>query len=168
MSTVQTGNAMDPPQVTTNVVGFKRLRKHVTMTGGAGTLTLDDVRTCLPLTAPELRFVKLSVWGDDTENLSCVFPVGSSTNLHPGDNAVWSDTGVPGNARAQIHLTPAFEYRNFWFDAGMAGTTVLATFGSSPTDTATLIVDVTVQYRTAVQSCPAFAHLQKLQQLKLV
>ncbi len=114
MTTIRAGNAMDPPQTTTNVVGFKRIRKIVNTNGGTGQLTLGDVRSCLPLTTPDVRFVKLSVWSTDEATLSCVFPVGSSTNVHPGDDSAWTDDGVPGNSRAQIHLTPAFDYRNFW------------------------------------------------------
>jgi len=164
MSTVRAGNAIDPPQTTTNVVGTKRIRKLVPLTLKVGQLTLGDIRSCLPLTLPELRFLKLSVWGGDDTDLSCVFPVGSITNLHPGDDAVWNDTGTPGNQRAQIHLTPAFDYRNFWFNSGMPATTIIATFGADPgaPTLVNLIVDVTVQYRTAVQTCPALEHLDQI------
>jgi hypothetical protein len=139
-------------------------------TTGTGSLTLGDVRSCLPLVTPELRFVKLSVWGPDELTLSCVFPVGSASNIHPGDNATWTDDGVPGAKRAQIHLTPAFDYRNFWFVLGQADSTVLATFGVAPAPTAAtgLIVDITVNYRTAVQSCPALDHLHELRKFEFV
>lgn len=162
MSTMQAAGSFDPPQVTTNVVGVKRIRRLITTdTTGAGSLTLGELRSCLPLTTPELRFIKLSAWGGDTDPLSVVFPVGSGTNLHPGDDAAWSDIGVPGSRRAQVHLTPAFDYRNFWFSSGMSDSTVIATFVDGPPPAAP-IVDVTVQYRTAVQSCPALDHLAKL------
>jgi len=167
MSTVQAGNARDPPQTTTNVIGNKRIRKVVAIAAGVGSLTLGELRTCLPLTTPELRIIKLSVWGNDDDMLSCVFPVGSATNVHPGDNAVWTDNGTPGNQRAQIHLTPAFDYRNFWFLSTADPTIVIATFGlSSSTATGSLIVDITVQYRTAVQTCPALEHLQQIRALQ--
>jgi hypothetical protein len=145
---------------------MKRIRKEVALASGVGSLTLGDLRSCLPLTTPELRVIKLSAWGTDEETLSCVFPVGSATNVHPGDNAVWTDNGTPGNQRAQIHLTPAFDYRNFWFLSTADSTIVLATFGSSVTASEHIIVDVTVQYRTAVQTCPALEHLQQIRALE--
>lgn len=169
MSTVQTGGSRDPPQTTTNVVGIKRIRKLVTLVAGAGSLTIGDVRSCLPLDAPEMRIMKLSVWGPDANaslgsagNVSVVFPVGTASNSNPGDNSVWVDEGTTGQQRAQIHLLPCFEYRNFWFVTGVAAATLIATFGSAVA-TAQLIVDITVQYRTAIQSCPALEHLRALQ-----
>lgn len=164
MSTVRTGGPVDPPQTTTNVVGVKRIRHLVPITGGVGSLTLGDIRLCLPLTAPELRILKLSAWGRDGSQLSVVFPVGSAANLNPGDNSVWVDEGTTGQQRAQIHLTPCFEYRNFWFLTGLTGATVLATFGSgAATAGDQVIVDLTVQYRTAIQTCPALEHLRELE-----
>jgi len=166
MSTVRATGAFDPPQITTNVVGTKKIRHIVPITAGVGALTLNDIRACLPLTNPELRILKLSAWGPDgtvsaTSQLSVVFPVGLASNLVPGDNAVWVDEGTTGQQRAQVHLTPCFEYRNFWFLTGLAGTTVLATFGTTTLITS-VIVDLTVQYRTAVQTCPALEHLRRL------
>lgn len=162
MSTVRAAGPRDPPQTTTNVVGFKRIRKTVILTANVGSMTIGDLRNCLPLTTPELRIMKLSVWSSDTDTLSCVFPVGQSNNTNPGDNSVWSDDGTPGALRAQIHLVPCFEYRNFWFQAGVSNSTVVATFGSNSIATGNLIVDVTLQFRTAVQSCPALDHLNEL------
>lgn len=170
MSTVQTTGSRDPPQTSTNVVGSKRIRKIVTLAVGVGQLTIGDIRSCLPLTAPEIRILKLSVWGPDTSptatvpvgNISVVFPVGTASPLSPGDNSVWVDEGTIGQQRAQIHLLPCFEYRNFWFPSATPTGTLVATFGS-PVAAANLIVDITVQYRTAVQSCPALEHLHALQ-----
>jgi hypothetical protein len=165
MSTVMATNLMDPPQTSTNVVGFKRLRKVVTTAPntGLGSLTLGNLRSCLPLTDPELRVIKLSVWAPDAGPLSCVFPVGSSNNSHPGDDAAWSDEGVPGQSRSQIHITPAFDYRNFWWPSSVSADTLLATFvGNKSQQGGSLLVDVTVQYRTGVQSCPALLYLQQL------
>jgi hypothetical protein len=170
MSTVITSGPRDPPQTTTNVVGIKRIRKTILLAAGAGSLTIGDLRSCLPLDAPELRIMKLSVWGPDSGNsaiapfgnISVVFPVGTSSNSNPGDNSVWVDEGTSGQQRAQIHLLPCFEYRNFWFVTGTAASTIVATFGSSVL-LANLIVDVTLQYRTAIQSCPALDHLRALQ-----
>lgn len=168
MSTVQTGGTRDPPQTTTNVVGIKRIRKLVNLVAGVGSLTIGDVRSCLPLDAPELRIMKMSVWGPDVTatgpigNVSVVFPVGTASNSNPGDNSVWVDEGTTGQQRAQIHLLPCFEYRNFWFVTGVAAATLIATYGST-TPTGQLIVDITVQYRTAIQSCPALEHLRAMQ-----
>jgi hypothetical protein len=174
MSTVVTVGPRDPPQTTTNVVGVKRIRKNIAIAANVGTLTIGDIRLCLPLDAPELRIMKLSVWGPDSGvgagglpvapgSLSVVFPVGSATNSNPGDNSVWVDEGTSGQQRAQIHLRPCFEYRNFWFLTGAAGSTVVATFGLTTPTVAVVIVDVTLQYRTAIQSCPALEHLRQLQ-----
>jgi hypothetical protein len=169
MSTVRCTGPIDPPQTTTNVVGVKRIRHVVLIAASVGSLTLGEIRSCLPLTNPELRILKLSVWGADDAGvsatsaaISCVFPVGSATNLNPGDNSTWVDEGTKGQQRAQIHLTPCFEYRNFWFQTTLAGSTLIATFGQA-TAVSQLIVDLTVQYRTAVQSCPAMDHLRQLQ-----
>lgn len=161
MSTVRTSGSRDPPQTTTNVVGLKRIRKTVTLVAGAGALTLGDVRSCLPITTPELRILKISVWGPDGGQISCVFP--ASISSAPGaDHSVWVDEGTTGQQRAQIHLQPNFAYRNHWFELAALATDPIATFGSL-TLTASLIVDLTVQYRTAVQSCPALDYLRVLQ-----
>lgn len=168
MSTVQTAGRREPPQITTNVVGVKKIRKTLSLVAGVGSITVGDIRTCLPLDLPELRIMKLSVWGPDANtlgaigNVSVVFPVGTASNTSPGDNAVWVDEGTTGQQRAQIHLQPCFEYRNFWFNSGVAASTLIATFGSTQSN-ASLIVDITVQYRTAIQSCPALEHLRALQ-----
>lgn len=156
----------DPPQTTTNIVGFKRLRKVVKMAdpSGAANLTLSDLRACLPLTTPDLRVVKLSVWSANADMISCVFPVGSTNNVHPGDDAAWSDTGVVGQSVAQLHITPAFDYRNFWFVSGFDASTVLATFAGAAGTIMT--VDVSVNYRTAVQSCPALLYLNELRAIE--
>jgi hypothetical protein len=165
MSTVRCTGPIDPPQITTNVVGMKKIRHLVNIAAAVGALTIGDIRDCLPLSTPEIRILKLSVWGNDSisSTISCVFPVGSATNLNPGDNSVWVDEGTFGQQRAQIHLTPCFEYRNFWFVAAVPASTVIATFGQSGTGASQLIVDLTVQYRTAVQSCPALEYLKELQ-----
>jgi len=164
MSTVRTSGPVDPPQTTTNVVGMKRIRKIIAIsTAGVGSLTLGEVRACLPLTNPALRILKMSIWGPDGSQISCVFPVGSASNLNPGDNSVWVDEGTTGQQRAQIHLTPCFEYRNFWFLTGLASATVLATFGGNSGTASQLIVDLTVQYRTDIQTCPALDYLRELQ-----
>jgi hypothetical protein len=172
MSTVRCTGPRDPPQTTTNVVGLKRIRKIIPIVASVGSLTLGDLRSCLPLTTPEIRILKLSVWGSDANPgtsaelpsaaISCVFPVGSASNLNPGDNSTWVDEGTHGQQRAQIHLKPCFEYRNFWFLAGVATSTLIATFGQA-TATSQLIVDITIQYRTAVQSCPAMDYLRQLE-----
>jgi len=169
MSTVRTTGPIDPPQTTTNVVGVKRIRKLVSITASVGSLTLGDVLNCLPLTSPEIRILKLSVWGQDdvaagapSAAISCVFPVGLASNLNPGDSSVWVDEGTKGQQRAQIHLTPCFDYRNFWFKNTLNPLTLIATFGQA-TPVSQLIVDLTVQYRTAVQSCPALDYLRQLQ-----
>lgn len=123
---------------------------------------MGDVRNCLPLTSADLRFLKLSVWAPDHTLLGCVFPVGSTNNLNPGDDATWTDEGVPGQSRSQLHVTPAFDYRNFWFVNGFSGSTIIATFSSAAEAGLALTVDVTVQYRTTPQSCPAATYLAEL------
>lgn len=175
MTTTRVSNVVDPPQTSTQVVGVKRLRKNITINAGVGQLTLAELRTCLPLTNPELRILKFSVWGQDgTPNveaqnnaISCVFPISNpvagTSPGSPGDNSVWSDNGTSGHQRAQIHLKPAFDYRNFWFTSLNLGTELIATFGGDVNVVTTqFIVDITVSYRTAAQSCPALEHLEAL------
>jgi hypothetical protein len=171
MSTTRARGLVDPQQTTTNIVGSKRIRKVVALTSGVGALTLGDVLGCLPLTTPEIRVFKLSVWGNDVASLSCVFPVFSPPvptpdRLQgiPGDNSSWVDEGTPGQQRAQIHLTPNFDFRNSWLStAGNGNAAVLATFASSGTSGASqLIVDLSLQFRTTKQTCPALTFLEEL------
>jgi len=180
MSTSVTRGARDPPQTATNVVGNKRLRKIVNITDGNGTLSLSDVVACLPFSTnnTEFRILKLSVWGPDTSNvadssqsLSCVFPVAtivaSPLIPTPGDNSAWEDDGTQGQARAQLHLTPNFSYRTYWLAQNRNGIgALIASFSLLPltaASTRTLIVDISVQYRTVPQLCPAAEHLRNLQ-----
>lgn len=165
MSTIKTTGPVDPPQTTTNVVGVKRIRKKVQLAAGVGSLTRADIAGCLPLTNPEFRIMKFSVWASAAANslLSVVFPI-SLPGTHSidliGDNSAWTDEGTQGSIRPQIHLTPNFAYRNLWqgtFDPSP----VVATFGGTSTDL--LVVDITLQYRTAIQSCPALDYLHQLQ-----
>lgn len=148
MVTERANNRVDPPATSTNVTGFKRIRKVVTLVAGAGNLTINSITSCLPLTNPQIRIVKLSVWGNDTANLGCAFPTSNG-----GDISVWSDDGVPGQSRAQIHLTPNFAFRSKWFLLG--DTSIIAQF-TSTLATLSVIVDISLEYRTNVQSCPAF------------
>jgi hypothetical protein len=172
MATIKARGPADPPQTSTNIVGDKRLRKKVQLSGGNGTLTVNDVRACLPLTSPEFRVLKLSVWASAsaTSLLSVVFPVrepgfqnnpGGFVPGTPGDNSAWADEGTQGALRPQVHLMPNFDFRNYWFTSVNVGTQVLATFGGTATDL--LVVDITVQFRTAVQVCPAMGFLLQIQ-----
>jgi len=171
MSTTRARGLVDPQQTTTNIVGSKRIRKIVALVSGVGSLTLGDVLGCLPLTTPEIRVFKLSVWGNDVASLSCVFPVfnppvNSLPALQgiPGDNSSWVDEGTPGSQRAQIHLTPNFEFRNAWLSTVNNGNAaVLATFAASGTSApGQLIVDLSLQFRTTKQSCPALTYLEEI------
>jgi hypothetical protein len=167
MTTLKTSGATDPPQTSTQIVGEKRLRKKVQLAGGNGSLTVENVLSCLPLTSPEFRVLKLSVWASATANslLSVVFPVkaaaGAGVSATPGDNSAWTDEGTQGAMRPQVHLLPNFDFRNYWFTQANDGTQLLATFGGTATDL--LVVDITVQFRTGVQSCPAMAYLLQTQ-----
>jgi len=184
MSTSVTKGARDPPQTATNVVGNKRLRKVVSISAGNGTLALSDVVACLPFSTnnTEFRILKLSVWGPDTatttapaQSLSCVFPVAATAASPlvptPGDNSAWEDDGTQGQVRAQLHLTPNFGYRTYWLaqDRNGAGA-LIATFSLAPMApdiSQSLIVDISVQYRTVPQLCPAAEHLRNLQRKTL-
>lgn len=159
MSTSLTSGPKDPSPVTTNVKGVKRIRKKVQLAAGIGQMTIGDIITCLPLTTPEIRIMKFSVWASATSPslLSVVFPVSNVTGF--GDNAAWNDEGTQGQQRPAIHLIPNFNFRSFWFTPAFSSN-VIATFGGTATDL--LVVDITVEYRTAVQSCPAMVYLQTL------
>lgn len=182
MSTVRTRGPVDPPQTSVQIVGFKRIRKVVALpTGsGAGTITIGDIAGCLPLSTnnSEFRVLKMSVWGSDgsgsagtqTPSLSCVFPVSNNpvTPLAPtpGDNAAWQDDGVFGQSRPHIHLTPSFEYRNYWLSPLKNGPgAIVASFVQTTGGTGSLsiVVDITLQFRTVVQACPALDHLNQIQ-----
>lgn len=176
MSTIRASNQRDPPQTTTNVVGFKRLRKTIIApVSGNIAITVGDIASCLPFQTnnSEFRILKFSVWGPDSAGstssifspISCVFPVSNPAtagfNGTPGDNAVWADEGTAGHQRAQIHLTPAFDYRNYWLGPLNNGPGAIVSTISTST-TSTVIVDVSVQYRTVVQACPAMEYLNEL------
>jgi hypothetical protein len=120
----------------------------------------------------------MSVWGNDgsvsatsthTPQLSCVFPVSNNpaTPLAPtpGDNSAWEDDGVFGQSRPHIHLTPSFEYRNYWLGPLKNGPgAIVASFAqASPTSASNIVVDITLQFRTVVQACPALDHLNQIQ-----
>jgi hypothetical protein len=158
MSTTTAKGQIDPPQISTNVVGYKRLRHRITLVASSATLTVSNVRGCLPITTPEIRITKLSVWASASAGsfIRVVFPISTSTLVPvlPGDNSVWTDEGTQGSIRPQVHLTPNFDFRNYWITAEIPDATALASFTGLPTDT--IIVDVTVQYRSAVQGCPSF------------
>jgi len=171
MTTTRARGLVDPQQTSTNIVGSKRIRKIVKINTAGGSLTLGDVLGCLPLATPEIRIFKLSVWGDDVSSLSCVFPVFTPnansnpvTKGIPGDNSTWVDEGTPGQQRAQIHLTPNFDFRNSWLSTKNNGDfAVLATFAATGSSgLAQLIVDLSLQFRTTNQSCPAQTYLDDL------
>jgi hypothetical protein len=174
MSTTRASNIRDPPQTTTNVVGFKRIRKNIAVSNtGIGSLTVGDVTSCLPFAAgnTQFRILKFSIWGPDSDGdnlvapLTCVFPISNAAALTftgtPGDNSAWTDEGVQGQSRPQIHLTPAFDYRNYWLSSTLNGPAAfIATFSTSISNH--VIIDLSIQYRTTVQSCPAMDHLTSL------
>lgn len=160
MSTERTGGSLDPPQITENVVGVKKLRKKITLTAGPALLTLGDVRNCLNLWvkgdgtstgSPDLRVMKLSAWAPASAGgqLTVQFPVQSA--VFPGDNAVWKDEGTQGSLRPQVHLLPNFEARSKWLVNTTPDATVIGNFSGNPTED--VIVDITVEFRTRSQPC---------------
>lgn len=171
MTTVRSSRRSDPPQTSSNVIGFKRLRQKLSVTGTGASLTLGSIRSCLPISFPEIRILHLSVWAPNAKLLSVVFPVsnaisppaiGSPDPGTPGDNSAWTDVGVLGNSVSQIHLRPAFDYRNFWFTPSNRDPTIIATFGASLAVDEQLTLDISIQYRTAPSSCAALLHLKSL------
>jgi len=152
MTTSLVVGPIDPPATTNNIVGTKRIREKVQLVAGNGILTFATLLTCLPLTTPEIRIMKLSVWASATAGsfLQCVMTSGISNS----DVATFTDEGTQGAMRPQIHIRPSFNFRNTWYSAASAGGTPVATFGGTATDL--LVVDVTLQFRTAVQTCPAY------------
>jgi hypothetical protein len=172
---MRTKGFADPPPTSTQIVGFKRIRKLVPLVTGAGKITVGDVTSCLPLSTnnTEFRVLKMSVWGSDggssAGSLSCVFPVGLQSPAPydpiPGDNSAWTDEGVAGQSRSQIHLTPAFAFRNYWISQlKNNAATVIGTFAhAGDTAPSTVIVDLTLQYRTVSQACPALDFLNQIQ-----
>jgi len=158
MSTIQTSGPVDPPQTSTNIVGIKRIRKKIQLAAGVGSLDTTQIGACLPLNSAEFRIFKLSAWASASANslLSVVFP--ASTGIGTGDNSAWTDEGTQGSVRPQIHLIPNFAFRDIWFNP--TSSLVIATFGGTASDL--LVVDITLQYRTSQQSCPALDYLRTL------
>jgi hypothetical protein len=151
MNTMATTGPIDPPQPNTNVVGIKRIRKKLQLVAGNGVLQATDIITCLPLTGASIRILKFSAWGSATAGsfISVLFGNAASGS----DTQTWTDEGTQGSIRPQIHLTPNFNYRNTWITTGPVASV-------SGTATDLIVIDVTVEYRTAVQSCPAFYSME--------
>lgn len=163
MSSVRASGPSDPPQLNTNIVGVKVIRKILTPEATTGNIMVlaKDLLNCLPVVNPNARILKMSCWGADHQQISCVFPAGGADN-GVGDDAAWSDRGVPGQSLAQIHVTPSFNFRNTWFS--YKGQTRVGVFSSQRSSTEAylpLTVDFTIEYRTALQSCPAYLYLQE-------
>lgn len=150
MSTIRTTGSIDPPQTTTQIVCVKRIRTKVQLAADTATLTADKIIACLPLTNAEFRIMKFSVWGSAGANsfIQVLFP----SRAIDGDDSTWADEGTQGSIRPQVHLTPNFRCRENWILT--SSTQVVATFQGTATDL--LVVDITLQYRTVSQSCPAF------------
>jgi len=150
MSTKLVGGPQDPPPTDLRITGVKRLRKKLQLAAGTGIMTLGNVRSCLALGAAyEFRVMKFSVWASAGANslLQVTFPTASD-----GDFATYADEGTQGAVRPQVHLMPNFQFRSRWFGAA-DDTQNLANFVGTATDL--LVVDVTVEYRSSSQSCPA-------------
>jgi hypothetical protein len=171
MTTVRSSRRADPPQTSSNILGFKRLRQKLSVPVAGASLTLGSIRNCLPVTAPEIRILHLSVWAPNSKPISVVFPIsnaisppaiGSPDPGTPGDNSTWTDVGVLGNSVSQIHLRPAFDYRNFWFTSANRDPTLIATFGGTLAVDELLTIDISVQYRTAPSACAALLYLNSL------
>jgi hypothetical protein len=154
MKTTRTRGPSDPPPTNTNITGMKRLRKKVQLVAGVAALTFADVGNCLPIesTTAEIRVVKLSAWASATAGslLIVKFPIGALPSV-VGDNQTWTDEGTQGAMRPAVHLIPNFAFRNQWVSA--SNVAQVATFGGTATDL--LVVDITVEYRSDVQTCPA-------------
>lgn len=166
LSSVMASGPSDPPQISTNVVGNKVVRMVITPEPSVGSkfVLAKDILFCLPVLNPDCRILKMSAWGEDHDYISCVFPVGGTDN-GIGDDAAWSDRGVPGQSLAQMHVTPSFNFRNRWFS--LKGETRVATFSTTQKPDKTyksVIVDFTLQYRTALQRCPAYLYLESVRE----
>jgi len=153
MQTSLVNGFADPPPTTTQIVGQKRLREKVQLVGGVANFPLATPLSCLPLLAPEIRVLKVSVWASAAAN-SLLTVVFNPSNAGGGDAATFVDEGIQGSARPAVHLIPSFLYRSVWWNASGAVGVSLLTLGGTATDL--LVVDVTVEYRTAVQACPAY------------
>jgi hypothetical protein len=158
MKTSRTTGPVDPPPTSTNITGVKRTRHDIHLAAGVGSLSWSAVGNCLPIdnATSELRIIKLSVWGPAApgSDITVVFPISSAPTVY-GDAQTWVDSGTQGSLRPAVHLTPNFNFRSTFVSASLA--TPFATFGGSIMSE-DLIVDVTVEYRTNVQSCPALQH----------
>lgn len=151
MNTMATTGPLDPPQTNTNVVGVKRIRKKLQLVAGNGTISSGDILSCLPfIVGAAFRVMKVSVWGSATP--------GSFLQVQLGDGSVnsdiqtWTDEGTQGSVRPQVHLTPNFDFRNTWIGPSLAGGPIVAATGTAMD---LLVVDITLEYRTFVQTCPA-------------
>jgi hypothetical protein len=161
MKTTRTSGPYDPPPTNENITGIKRLRKKLQLVAGVGSITIADLFSCLPITfatTGEMRILKLSAWASASANslLTVVFPIGNGAS--PGDIQTWADEGTQGALRPAIHLTPNFMFRSSWIPNTVPLT--IATFGGTATDL--LVIDITVEYRSAAQSCPALVLAQSL------
>lgn len=154
MQTTMVRGPSDPPQTSENFVGMKRFRKKVQLAAGVGSMTIADLAGCIPFSGTFFfRIMKMSVYASASANslLTVVFPLTITSGI--GDQKTFVDEGTQGSIRPNIHLIPNFDFRTRWFQNDVVGT--IATFGGTASDL--LVVDVTLEYRTATQTCPAYA-----------
>jgi len=139
-----------------------RLTSNIPQTG-ARSVTVSQVLGSLfgANTGVFLRFKKISVWsqsystngviGSDSETLTLTIPgYGTAGAIPGGDGALFSDNGVYGRRRPQLHITPPLLVQQFWINAGAVDApdlfAILNMQGDDVAGTA-VIIHVTVELR---------------------
>jgi hypothetical protein len=142
MDTKRVNGPSDPVATTRDVVVTKKVT--IPVVGAPGTLiavTNVMIASVLPPTNFTYRIQKASFYG-------AADPGGSVTVTDlKSDEAEFVDYGTSGSVRPQIHLRPAFELRNAWYDKATANDFYTVEFGSaSPSSQGLLQLTLEVRF----------------------
>jgi hypothetical protein len=157
MGSTETRGSQDPESVKDTVKVRHRVQLPLTVTSSGSAVTATSIAAVIPASGtawPQFRILKIDVWGPDSTSTAAPFASPIALQMVGGDGASFSDWGTQGQQRAQLHIIPDFEFRSIWRLA--TGTTALFTVFSNDTTGVSIIVNVTLEMRTATQALPNF------------
>jgi len=145
LDTRRSNGPHDPPPVSTSMRLTKVVPIQLALTSGAGTITWASIVAETPASVTgvyNMRLQKISFWSSGaTTTTGTATPQRIQVTDNTTDQMSLIDVAVPGQALAQVHITPSLSLRQTWVSS--SNTTAL--YNVAATDSA-ITVHATVEF----------------------
>jgi len=139
LDTIKIKGSNDPKTTRTDLLVQQWFTANILLGKVYAPISADTLKPWLPTGIDRIRFQKISVYGDDTNDLHLDLSA---------DNSTFHDFGVPGSRRAAIHVQPALALRQRWVE--LSDKTTLFTIKCNTVDSISFncIIQVLLDVRT--------------------